>query len=114
LQLPGRSRDPALFATERGFQALFHKPFTNIAHGVAMTAECFSDLLVGPVRSVGVCLEQDVGMLDPKRSRLASAGQVLKLPPLLVGQSHHILHCHRMPPVRKSVLMTLHRTGGLK
>jgi hypothetical protein len=62
LAVENLSANPALgLAIERDLEPLGHEAFPNVFHGFRATVEGIGDLGVGPVRSVGIRLDQNLG-----------------------------------------------------
>jgi hypothetical protein len=62
------------------------------------TRKCLGDALVGPIRSVGVGIEQNLGTANFLCRSLQFLDNALKLIPFLIRQSHNGSLLHGTPP----------------
>ena len=82
----GRGR---LLADPSGRESLCNKAWTDVAHRIAITGQGGGHVRIGPVRPVGIHVEQDVGMLDLRGRSLPALGQVEEFLSFVVCEAHN-------------------------
>lgn len=80
------------------FKTLLDQPLSDLLDRSCPTRERLGNSLVGPVRPVGVSLQQNLGTPNLLAGSLQLLDDDLQFRPLLVRQSHHVHFLHGTPP----------------
>jgi hypothetical protein len=94
--LHGRLR--SFDAVERFVKTPLDQPLSQPLDRSCPTRERLSDAFVGPIRTVGVGLQQNLGTSNLLARALEFLDNALQITPLLIRQSHDIHLPHGTPP----------------
>jgi len=83
---------------ERLFESPLDQPLAKPFDRSGPTRKRLGDPLVGPIRPVGVGLQQNLSTPNLLAGSLQLLDHALKLIPLLIRQSHHVQLPHGTPP----------------
>ena len=93
-----RRRRRALLAIERFAETLLHQPLANVLDGLRAAPKSIGDASIGPSRSVGICLEKDLGSFDLLTGPAELLDDVPQFLTFLIVQPNDILFLHGTPP----------------
>src|SRR3990172_11977297 len=114
IQPPWTRRLILFLALQGGLQALLDKPLTDIARRVDMRIEGLRNLLIWPIRTIRIGLQQDLGVLDLVGGLLPATRHSLQFLTLLIRQPYDIPLVHLdSPPSFESSLGGSYRHGKL-
>jgi hypothetical protein len=83
---------------ERRFKTALNQPLSNQLYRSGSTGERLGDPLVGPLRPIGIGLQQNLGTPNFWARPLQLLDNASKLIALLIRQSHDINLLHGTPP----------------
>jgi hypothetical protein len=93
-----RRRCRTLLAIERFTETLFHQPLANILNGFGAAPKSIGDASIGPSRSVGICLEKDLGSFDLLTGPAELLDDVPRFLAFLIVPPNNILFLPGTPP----------------
>jgi hypothetical protein len=85
-------------ASQSGLETLLNEALPDIAHGIAVRVESLGNVVVELIGSIGIYLEQHIGMLNLIGCGLARRGELDKLLAFLVAEPDNIFFVHGDTP----------------